>query len=251
MSTDAKTTPTEAAAAPSADVAKSGATDVAATLATIAAAAGTAPVGEAVATPDKPGTSARSVAAPVAAAHGDDQDGVASAPLAPPCVYLIADHLDAVLAAGEDITALLRKPAEAGPSARRRWIEKLRTFELVIVARCLQAADRARDLAAVDDRFRALATLFVSGTAVLADRIAEYGDSTGADFESGDDGAVYLTRCGLTDPGRSWEPESKRGFLIAGLVTLEPLLDMCGSFLDALEVHYALFDDEDEVAAAA
>jgi hypothetical protein len=172
-----------------------------------------------------------------------------NAPAAHPSVYLVADNLDAMLAAGEDLEALLRAPAVADPTAYRTRIERMRAFELVIIARAMQATDRARELRGADAAFKPLVDLFIAGTAVFRDRIADYGDSSSADFQSGDDGAVYLAERGLCEPGQSWQPLGRREFHVAGLVALSPLMDMCAAFLDALEARYVLFPDAMDEAA--
>ena len=107
---------------------------------------------------------------------------------APLSVYMLADHLDGALAAGEDLVARgndWRSLAEtqsdpADFAVRQRKIaEDVRGFELILIARILKARDHARGLAEVDDRFRAVANLFVSGTSILLDAVEECGDARG------------------------------------------------------------------------
>ena len=178
---------------------------------------------------------------------------------APLPVYMLADHLDAVLAAGEDIIssgagwrALVEAPGniETFPERQRTITEDVRSLELIIIARVIKARDHARALARADARFAPIANLFASGTAVLMDAIAECGDATDEDFETGDGLVAYVRSRGLiapdaatvTDPAQLTIDES---FLIAKRLALGPLMDMAAAFLDALDAHYELFVEDD------
>ena len=65
--------------------------------------------------------------------------------VAPASVYLLAEHLDAALAAGEDLTGVLCLSSDTPPreeaelvefrASRREAIEKIRTYELALLAR--------------------------------------------------------------------------------------------------------------------
>lgn len=174
---------------------------------------------------------------------------------APLPVYMLADHLDAILASGEDIIssgAQWRTLAEAPgnietfPERQRAIAETVRGLELIIIARVIKARDHARALARADGRFAPIANLFASGTVVLMDAIAECGDATDEDFETGDGLVAYIRNRGLiapdaanvTDPVQLTIDES---FLIAKRLALGPLMDMAAAFLDALDAHYELF----------
>ncbi len=182
-------------------------------------------------------------------------------PRAPLAVYMLADHLDAALAAAEDLIArgrswraLAEAPGDdpAGFAfAQRRIAEDVRSFELMLVARMLKAREHARTLGASDRRFAPLAKLFASGAASLLDAVAECGDARREDFDSGDGLTAYLRSRGLipTDAARVELPQDLNfddGFLVARRVALGTLRDMAASFLDALEAHYDLFVDETE-----
>jgi hypothetical protein len=174
---------------------------------------------------------------------------------APLSVYMLADHLDGALAAGEDLVArghdwrgLAATPGEPGDfAARQRKIaEDVRGLELILIARVLKARDHARALAEMDDRFRSVATLFVSGTAVLLDAVNECGDARGEDFETGDDIVSYVRSRGLIAPDApavrvASDLTIDDNFLVAKRIALGPLLDMAAAFLDALDVQYELF----------
>ncbi len=177
---------------------------------------------------------------------------------APLSVYMLADHLDGALAAGEDLVARgndWRSLAEtqsdpADFAVRQRKIaEDVRGFELILIARILKARDHARGLAEVDDRFRAVANLFVSGTSILLDAVEECGDARGEDFDTGDDITSYVRSRGLIAPDAptvraAADLTIDDNFLVAKRIALGPLLDMAAAFLDALDVQYELFVEE-------
>lgn len=200
------------------------------------------------------------------------QAPVASRAPAPACLYLLADHLDAVLASGEDLLAVAvaaRAPdAAAGLSAVARGevreaVERIRTLELRMLARALKGRERAIELAAADDRFTRPARLFVGGTGALADAVDECADTSVADFETGDALPAYLRSRGLIDARQCRLPDEAalaigEDFLVAGRIPLGALLDLVAAFLDALELHVDLYVDapastepDAEAAAAA
>lgn len=181
----------------------------------------------------------------------------------PASAYLLADHLDAALAAGEDLLATAFEPTscealscgkEIGTAraAQRHTVERIRGLELALISRSIRAREWAQDLARSDDRFKAVAGLFVGGTAPLVDAIAECADATTHDFESGDGILAYLRRHGVVagDVEVISEAEAIRvneEFLIARRVPLRALLDLVAAFLDALELHFDLYADDHEV----
>ncbi len=61
----------------------------------------------------------------------------------------------------------------------------------MLIARILKARTHAGALAEYDDRFRAIAKLFVSGTAILLDAVKESGDARVTD-------SIRLTESSLT-----------------------------------------------------
>jgi hypothetical protein len=184
------------------------------------------------------------------------------APRAPMSVYLLAEHLDGALAAGEDLVsrgadwrALAENPGHASDFAdqQRAIAEEVRGFEMILIARIMKAREHARILSEVDDRFSSIAKLFISGTSILMDAVAECGDATEADFETGDSLIAYVRGRGLIAPDAAFvmQPASLTiddSFLVAKRIALGPLLDMSAAFLDALETHYELFlEDPDGV----
>lgn len=172
----------------------------------------------------------------------------------PASIYLLADHLDAVLAAGEDLMKL--SVAVADPSkcdgASPVWSEledligQARDLELSAIARTLQARTRARDIASYDDEIAPLFKVYSASTAILADAAAELADTTFADFDAGCDPLAYLRSRGVI----AAEAGSLKGlerivvgedFLVARRIALGPLLDLTAQLLDVLDTNYGLF----------
>ncbi len=134
-----------------------------------------------------------------------------SATKAPPAaVYLLADNLDAALAAGEDllkscITWHAGNSRSAEEVATRRAEERsaaetIRTLEMIAVARLLKSRERAAELAKVDPHIKPVAKLYNAGTALLADAIKELGDPAAHDFDAGDGITSYLRTRGSSRP---------------------------------------------------
>lgn len=178
----------------------------------------------------------------------------------PPCVYLVADNLDAALAAGEDLIASSENwatgdPSDPGVAGAQRWaLSRYRCHELNLVARIVQAREHVSVLGRDTPRFRPLAHLFCAATADLAAAFNELNEQVDADFETGGALTAYLRTRGLIDPeaaslGESERPEIGDEFLIAAKVPLGVCLDLISEFLDALDIAFDLYpEDENSVA---
>ncbi len=181
-----------------------------------------------------------------------------SMPYMPPNIYLLADNLDAALAAGEDllkstVTWETGKSGEGPDIARvraeqRAALEKIRSLEQLLIARVLKSRERAEDISRHDPRFGAVARLYNGGTAILIEAVAEYGDVTSTDFETGRCAISFLRSRGLLaadDPGPTEGQvfAISEEFLVAHRIRLGTLLDLVAMFLDTLEIHYDLFSD--------
>lgn len=177
----------------------------------------------------------------------------------PAAVYLLADNLDAALAAGEDLLksciswhAGNSREAEEVAARRieeRRATETIRTLEMIAVARVLKSRERAAELAREDANLKPIAKLYEGGTAVLVDAIQELGDPAAHDFDAGDGVTSYLRTRGLIDaemaaPEEAAELKVTEDFLIGGRIALGALMDLIAMFLDTLEIHYDLYEDE-------
>lgn len=182
----------------------------------------------------------------------------------PPAVTLLADHLDAALAAGEDLTALASAwPAAVSPRrlgssadvarlrhAQRTTIEAVRAAEMRLVARVLKARERATELARHASPFRPLVRLFVAGTAVLADAVPACGDAAEQDFATGDSLLAYWRSRGLVDDETAQLANDSvlmidDSFLVVGLAPLGVVLDLVAMLLDALDAYYDLYPESE------
>jgi hypothetical protein len=180
--------------------------------------------------------------------------------LAPANVYLLAEHLDAALAAGEDLNSV--KYVWLGPSPRelediseirarqRDAIERIRTLELTLMSRIFAARDRANELASENKRFSAIARLYVSSTAILIDALEECADSTDVDFDTGDGLTAFVRSRGLLAEDAPALDDAAPiklddAFLVARRLRLGVLLDLVSAFLDALDAEYNLFFESD------
>lgn len=179
-------------------------------------------------------------------------------PYIPPNVYLLADNLDAALAAGEDImkstlvwgTGSDRDGAAIAHSraAQRTVLQNVRSLEQILVARVLKSRERSEEIAKRDPRFATVARLYNAGTAILIEAVGDFGDPTAVDFENGGGAVAFLRTRGLVledAPGPSDGQTFKFGdnFLVAGRIRLGTLLDLVAMFLDTLEIHFDLFSD--------
>jgi len=179
---------------------------------------------------------------------------------APASVYLLAEHLDAALAAGEDLKKV--RYVWSGPPPRepkgiaeilagqRDAVERIRTLELTLLSRILTGREWADDLASKDASFSAIAQLYVSSTSLLVDAVDECADSTTVDFDTGDGLTAYARSRGLiAEDAPALDDASSitinDEFLVARRLRLGVLLDLVSAFLDALEVEYDLFVDSE------
>ncbi len=183
---------------------------------------------------------------------------------APAVVYLLADHLDTSLAAGEDLLkSTLRWNAgdsrsESLNGARREEreaIEAVRTLEMVLIARVLKSRESAQELAKLDSRFKLIARLYASGTDVVAGASNEFTDETSRAFDSGDGVTAFLRSRGFIAEDAPAPLEAANlpiteKFLVAGRMQLGPLLDLVAMFLDTLETHYELYEEPRRSARA-
>jgi hypothetical protein len=182
---------------------------------------------------------------------------------APLSVYMLAEHLDAALAAGEDIVArghqwrsLAENPGDPANfvTRQRKIVDEIRVLELMLVGRILKARTHALSLSEYDDRFRVVGKLFASGTAILLDAVEESGDARGTDFDTADEVIAYVRSRGLIAPDaavvrRPADLTIDDNFLVAKRIALGPLLDMAAAFLDALDVQYELFVEDASATA--
>jgi hypothetical protein len=172
-------------------------------------------------------------------------------------LYLLSDHLDAVLAAGEDMLCerveLCVDPARDGcGEARSRdvaaFVQRVYTLELTMTARLLEARKRARELKRSENGLEALTALLLAGTVPLVDAVAELGDSTRHGFETGAATTAFLRSRGLIARDVAGIAHLQNlavgeDYLVAARVPLGVLLDLTATFLDTLDRTYDLYPE--------
>ncbi len=184
---------------------------------------------------------------------------------APVGVYLLAEHLDAALASGEDLTSVLFIWPGAAPrhpdaiaelrAGQRAAIERIRTFELALISRVLKGRDWATEVAESEERFAMMARLYLAGTAILLDAVDECADVSAADFDAGSGLLSYLRGRGMVAPDAAALSDTAplvagEHFLVAKRIPLGPLMDLIATFLDTLEAEYDLFVRYDDGGSA-
>lgn len=196
-------------------------------------------------------------------------DAASQSRAASAAVYLLAEHLDAVLAAGED----LRRQAYDVPkptgrvspaaiadrlAAEHAFVAGVRALEVQLISRVLQARVRAAEVVRADIRFRAIVGLFAGGTRPLVDAVADLAPAAKQErqFDWSDDALNFFRSRAVVGPevaslGSVERLQMSETFRIAGRIELGPLLDLAATFLSALELHYDLFEAADEAATRA
>jgi hypothetical protein len=168
-------------------------------------------------------------------------------------VYLLAEHLDATLAAIEDLRATT--PSIAMPSPQRPglprpslagWVRRLERHEASALLRVERARALTEAAMAADSRLETLGKLFLAGTAALDEAVKSFTDRTGHAFQTGGDALAYLRQRGVlhAEAGTMSITEATRigdDFRLAGIIEVEPLADLVATFLDTLDIHYDLF----------
>lgn len=170
-----------------------------------------------------------------------------------PGIYLLADHLDAALAAGEDLIAATLPAGvdreEAGtPEDVPAYVARLAKHEAAIIARVLQARRRASELPRIDAPTQTIVQLIISQSTSLIALIDQFGDQSEHRFMTGDDPLSFLRARGLVAEEAASLPRFDKlkvtdSYRIAGVIELGPLLDMVAGALEALDIAYDLFGD--------
>ena len=124
----------------------------------------------------------------------------------------------------------------------------MRTLELSLTARLLQARKRAEEMRRREPRLKPLIALFVAGTAPLVDAAMELGDTSTHDFETGDTAFAFLRSRGLIARDaagleRLADLRVNEDYLVAARVRLGTLLDLVATFLDSLDLLYDLYGE--------
>jgi hypothetical protein len=173
-----------------------------------------------------------------------------------PSLYLLGDHLDAALAMGEDLLTERVALADATQNLTMarlvrqnrelaEFLSTIRTLELSLTARLLQARKRAEEMKRHESRLKPHISLFVAGTDVLVQAAEALGDTKSQDFDTGDTASAFLRSRGLIAPDaagleRLSQLAVGEDYLVAERIRLGTLLDLVATFLDTLDVLYDL-----------
>lgn len=178
-------------------------------------------------------------------------------------IYQLADHLDATLAMGEDlmketidVAPLAEGDANAAIMARQsaltEFARRVRTLELGMTARLLQARVRATEIADVHPKFAPLIKLFIGGTAPLADAAARIGEGLGDISElalaSGPDVLSFLASRSVVGGDAVTQSAVSalavsNDYVLMQTIHLGTLLDMVAQFLDSLDLAFDLYGE--------
>ncbi len=177
-------------------------------------------------------------------------------PILDPSVYLLADHLDAALAAGEDLQSEFVVLGQGQPDVQADvagFVRDVHALELILIARVLQARKRAEEIKASNGTLRPLISLFVSGTAALVDAAVELGDLSARQFKTGMGPLAFLRGRGLLAPDAAGLAALDKlavteDYLVAERIRLGTLLDLIAAFLDSLDLAFELYGERTEPA---
>jgi hypothetical protein len=129
---------------------------------------------------------------------------------APPAICAVADHLDGILAASEDLLALHDWEGKSEPVR----------LELVAITHVLQARQRLGELQFSDQLLAAQAAQFLAGTTA---------------FESKQPATPALTGTAA---------RISQAYLIGRAISIAALTACASTLLDALEAVFVLYEDE-------
>lgn len=188
-----------------------------------------------------------------------------SQPEPPEGIHLLADHLDAALAAGEDLMALRLAPladlppSQSADAALADFVSQLKRGEAALLLRLLQARRRAAEVQSADPALRSVLRLIATSTDSLVDLIEHYGRRDAEVFQAGGDLQHELRRRGLIPAeaaavGPFEAVNVGDGLLIGGVVALGGLLDVSAAALDLLDRQFDLYmreAEDDPVVATA
>jgi hypothetical protein len=184
-----------------------------------------------------------------------------------PSLYLLGDHLDAALAMGEDLMTERVALADATQNLTMarlvrqnrelaEFLATVRTLELSLTARLLQARKRAEEMKRHESRLKPHISLFVAGTDVLVQAAEALGDTMNQDFDTGDTASAFLRSRGLIARDaagleRLSQLSVGEDYLVAGRIRLGTLLDLVATFLDSLDLLYDLYGESAQTETTA
>ncbi len=178
-------------------------------------------------------------------------------PDCPPSVALLADHLDAALAAGEDLLLASLPPRadldeidrETAPAAIDAFVKRLLQLEASLLLRVLQARRLATEIGRADPALKAAGALFRAQTDTLHELILRAGRTPEGGLVRAGDSHAYFRSRGLIAPEAAapspFESLSVgEGFRVGGIVVLSQILDLVSSVLDLLDARFGLYGPE-------
>jgi hypothetical protein len=175
-------------------------------------------------------------------------------PDCPPGIALLADHLDASLAAGEDLLALSlaaradldEVDPQAAPEALEAFVQRLHQLEASLVLRLLQARRLTAEIARADADMRSAAALFRAQTDVLHEMISGSDRDADGRLTRAGDSHAYIRSRGLIAPEAAAPSPFEtlavdESFRVGGVMELGQVLDFVSSALDLLDARFGLF----------
>jgi hypothetical protein len=178
----------------------------------------------------------------------------------PPGIALVADHLDAVLAIGEDLIAERLPPradldeldADGAPYALDRFVRELRQREAALLLRLLQCRRLLVDIGSGGRTFKSAAALFRAQTDALSDLIAKATREEARAIPAPVDSLSYLrSRSVIAPEAAQLSPFEAAGateaFRVGGVAPLGAIMDMVAALLDLMDSHFDLYGDDDDL----
>ncbi len=178
-------------------------------------------------------------------------------PDCPPSIALLADHLDAALAAGEDLLVaslparadLDEIDSETAPEALDAFVRRLLQLEASLLLRVLQARRLAVEIGRADSALKAAGALFRAQTDTLHELVLRAGRTPEGGLVRSGDSHAYLRSRGLIAPEAAapspFESISVgEDFRVGGIAVLSQILDLVSSVLDLLDARFGLYAPE-------
>ncbi|HFB2048410.1 MAG TPA: hypothetical protein TECP_00763 [Hyphomicrobiaceae bacterium MAG_BT-2024] len=175
-------------------------------------------------------------------------------------IYFLADHLDSILACGEDLNSFCfsSKKESKGPYNKscvvrlKQFVSKIRKIEFQILGHIKLAQSYSKALSKSNLKLARFARLFASSTSVAIVSINEIYDLDYHAFRDGSDPLVYLRTRGVITNSTGClkfaaQLSVSDNLMIAGRFELGVLLDLCAEFLDLLDETFDLFESRPTV----
>ena len=177
-------------------------------------------------------------------------------------LYLLADHLDAALAAGEDLLAShlaaiadLDTTENGTDDSLTQFVARLERLEASFMGRVLHARRRLDELPHNDVEMKPISNLFFSSTGLLLELVSRSKRQSENQFDVGGDRLPFLRDRGLLARDAAGLPHYApvivtEAYRVGGLLELGPLMDMVAGLLDLLDRRYDLYADAEMTSPA-